>query len=340
MQEVRHLKILMHFGHPAHYHLFKNLIKILERENHKIKVLSTDKEMLNLLLSNSKLNYTKIANESKGFFKIINFFKEILYTLIISRKYKPDVFVGRAQTNLAIASLFRRKPFVSYSDTDDAFIPRLISIPLSSVVVTPNSYTKSLGVHHKKFDGYYELCYLHGKYFKRKAANNIFSKKESVMVRFVSWGASHDIGKKGITNLEKLYLLYFLSKHYKVYLSSEIALPKMFYDFCESFDPLDAHQILSKCKLYVGEGATMASEAACLGVPSVFVSDRELGYINELRDNYKLIFQTNSLKAIIKTIKLHLSKNSNFNKENWFKMLEEKVDVNDYMYKIIINYGK
>ena len=65
-------------------------------------------------------------------------------------------------------------------------------------------------------------------------------------------------------------------------------LPSKIYDFCSRFDPLSAHEKLASCDFYIGEGATMASEAACLGIPSIYVSNRVLGYIEELKNNIEL----------------------------------------------------
>ena len=42
--------------------------------------------------------------------------------------------------------------------------------------------------------------------------------------------------------------------------------------------------------MYIGEGATMASEAAILGTPSVYLNELKLGYLEELSIEYKIVF--------------------------------------------------
>ena len=41
------------------------------------------------------------------------------------------------------------------------------------------------------------------------------------------------------------------------------------------------HDVLAHASVYVGEGASMASEAACLGVPSIYVNSLNVGSIKE-----------------------------------------------------------
>jgi uncharacterized protein len=48
------------------------------------------------------------------------------------------------------------------------------------------------------------------------------------------------------------------------------------------------HHLLAFASLYVGESATMASEAAILGTPSLYVSSSFRGYIQEQEERYGL----------------------------------------------------
>ena len=56
-------------------------------------------------------------------------------------------------------------------------------------------------------------------------------------------------------------------------------------------------------ELYIGEGGTMASEAAVLGIPSIFVNSLELGYLNELEKKYGLVFNFSDSKKAIGKLK-------------------------------------
>ena len=46
---------------------------------------------------------------------------------------------------------------------------------------------------------------------------------------------------------------------------------------------------MMKCRMVIGESATMASEAACLGIPAIFISNTGRGYTTEQDKKYGLI---------------------------------------------------
>ena len=86
----------------------------------------------------------------------------------------------------------------------------------------------------------------------------------------------------------------------------------------------------------------MASEAAILGVPSIYVSNTRRGYLNELEEKYGLVYTISDSKlALDKAISL--LKKDGLRKE-WQskrkKMLEEKVNVVEFIVDIIENKGK
>ena len=52
--------------------------------------------------------------------------------------------------------------------------------------------------------------------------------------------------------------------------------------------PDNMHDILANASLYIGEGATMASESALLGTPSIYISSLAgtMGCLKELEQKY------------------------------------------------------
>ena len=103
--------------------------------------------------------------------------------------------------------------------------------------------------------------------------------------------------------------------------------------------PEKIHDALYFSSLYIGEGATMASESAVLGTPSIYVNKLKLGYINEQKE-YGLIYQTQSLDKILSiSEKILLSKNS----KKYFdsirqKLLSNKINLTDYLCQKILSY--
>ena len=56
--------------------------------------------------------------------------------------------------------------------------------------------------------------------------------------------------------------------------------------------PAKVHSVLAFSALYIGEGGTMATEAAVLGVPSILVSTLQAGNFEELQSVYGLMLST------------------------------------------------
>jgi predicted glycosyltransferase len=75
----------------------------------------------------------------------------------------------------------------------------------------------------------------------------------------------------------------------RVFVSSETDLPASLASYESPFALDEMHDALHYADLYVGEGATMAEEAATLGTPAVYVSSLGAGIVDELTD-YGLMF--------------------------------------------------
>jgi uncharacterized protein len=95
-----------------------------------------------------------------------------------------------------------------------------------------------------------------------------------VIVRFVSRSAVHDIGSKGLALAMKRQVVEAFSKYARVFISSEQALPEDLRGYQLPCSPEKIHDALYYADLLYGESATMASEAACVGTPAIFVDDK------------------------------------------------------------------
>jgi len=130
-----------------------------------------------------------------------------------------------------------------------------------------------------------ELCYLHPHYFKPEESIldelNLTREEPYILIRFVSWDANHDFGQKGFTHEDKKLLISTLSKKIKIYISSEKNLPEEFRKFRVKVSPDKIHHVMAFATLFVGEGATMASECAMLGTASIYVNTITAGTLEE-----------------------------------------------------------
>ena len=102
------------------------------------------------------------------------------------------------------------------------------------------------------------------------------------------------------------------------------------------------HDILFYATLYLGEGGTMASEAALLGTPAVYVSSLSgtMGNFIELEETFDLLYSfSDGEEAVVRAKQILRDPAS---KENWRKkrarMLNEKIDTTAFMIWFVENY--
>jgi predicted glycosyltransferase len=191
--------------------------------------------------------------------------------------------------------------------------------------------------------GYHELAYLHPSCFTPNPQVlkdlGVEEGEPFTILRFISWGAHHDVGQHGIKN--KVALVREVEKFGKVFITSEGPLDAEFERYRIRVPPEKIHHLLYYATLYVGEGATMAVESAILGTPSIYISTLAgtMGNFSELEKKYGLLFNySDSESALRKTIEI--LKDSELKKTWSLKraaLLRDKINVTDFMVKLIEN---
>jgi uncharacterized protein len=339
------MKIHLDIGHPAHVHYFRNFIRIMEGKGHSFTITARDKEVTFSLLKKYNLTYISRGKGKNGFVgKILYIFKGDWIILKTALKFKPNLFLSFGSSYAAHVAFILRKPHVTFDDTEHAVLEHLMSFPFSAAIITPNSYLKDLGKKQIRFAGFIELCYLHQHYFK--ADDSIFeimginSGEKFAILRFVSWQASHDFRANGINFSTKISLIEELSKRLKVFISSEGDLPGVLEKYRLNIPPDRMHDALAFATLYIGEGATMASECAMLGTPAIYVNSLELGYCTVEEKVYNLIYNfrnsdgvTNKAIELLETPNLKLEWHKRMG-----KMLVDKIDVTAFMVWFVEEY--
>ena len=342
------MKIFIDIGHPAHVHYFKNLIKIMKEDGHQIFVSARDRYPVKELLDAYDIEF---FNRGKGKNSILGKLMYMLYADLIlwikAIRFKPDLFISFGAVYVTHVSKLMNKPSIFIDDTDNARLNRKFYIPFATHILTPDIFKFDLGKKQIKFKGYMELAYLHPKYFKaeNKAHQilNIASDQSYVIVRFVGWQANHDIGHAGISIENKIKAVKEFSKYAKVFITSEKELPGELEEYRIKISPHLMHEVIASAKLLYGESATMASEAAVLGVPSIFIDNDGRCYTDEEEDRYSLVFnfdenENDILSSIEKGIEI-LKENKNY-QENRQRILAEKISFTDYLTWIVKNYPK
>lgn len=338
------MKILIDINHPAHVHLFKNFAWIMQKKGHEIIFTTIEKEVSLELLDCYGFKYFRLGSNQKGIIKkIITMFFYDMKLLKIGLKYNFDFYISHGSVYASIVSVLLRKPHFAFEDTEHAKLNNFISHLFSKTILTSKSYYNDLGKKHIKYNGYLELCYLHPNYFKLDSSIlNILGVRKGekyVVMRFVSWNASHDVGHSGLSLEMKRKAVNELSKYAKVFISSEGELPEDLKKYQIKIPPEKMHDALAFAALFVGEGATMASECAVLGTPAIYINSLELGYCTE-EEKYGLLCNFRDFNGVLEKA-LEILRIPNLKLE-WQKrrqkMLSDKIDVTAFMVWFIENY--
>ncbi len=339
------MRILIDIGHPAHVHFFKNSIWNLERKGHDIMVTAREKDVTIDLLRAYNIPYKVLTKMRTG---KIGLMKEWLtrdYKLFnVAREFKPDILTGILNPCVAHVSRLLRKKAVIFNDTEHATFAETITYPFADTVCTPSCFKKDIGKIQIRYNGYHELAYLHPNYFvpNPDVLDDIGLKRydKFTILRFVSWGASHDVGQYGMQN--KIDFVNKLERYGHVFISSEGRLDNELEKYKINVSPEKIHDLLHYANLYVGEGATMATESAILGTPSIYVSSLTgtMGNFDELEQRYGLLFNyMYSHDALEKAVELIQKPDI---KKEWQNrrdmLLKDKIDVSSFITWFIDRY--
>ena len=341
------MKILIDIGHPAHVHYFRNFISLMQEKGHEFLIVARDKEVTHTLLKKYEINYYSRGRGAASLIgKIIYTISADLIILKLARNWQPDIFLSFGSPYAAHISKLLRKPHIAFTDTEHAKLGILAFAPFTETIVTPDCFYKNFPAKQIRFKSYFELCYLSPKYFKPDPSiRNMLNIKDSskvVLFRFISWGASHDIGQKGIPNDVKIKLVkLFEKKGYQVLISAEGLMSSELESYRIKISPEKIHDVLSTIDVFIGESGTMATEAAILGTPSIYVNSLDAGvFQDEVKYGLLYSFRSstnlfNEIEELLKTPDL-----KSIHRARRLKLIEEKIDSTTFFVWFVENYPK
>ena len=348
------MNYLFYLGHPAHFHLFKNCIRILKEKNHNIHILIKKKDVLENLLAETGWQFTNILTEDRGNNNLAigwALLKREFGILKAAYQSNPDLMIGTS-AEIAHMGKLLKIPSIVVNEDDVTAVPMFakIAYPFATHILAPDSCDVGKWSYKKvKYTGYHELAYLHPKYFQpSKVAVKELQKggERYFILRFAKLTAHHDTGKKGITTTIASKIIQLLLPHGQVYITSERKLEPEFEKYRIHLPPKDMHDALYYTDMYIGDSQTMAAEAAVLGTPSLRFNDfvGKLSYLEELEHKYGLTYgiKTNESEKLFQKIKEwihtpHLKEEWEIRKQ---KMLNETIDVTSFMVWLLENFPK
>lgn len=339
------MRILVDLTHPAHVHFFRHAISAWRGRGHEVVLTSRRKDLAVELLDRYGLVHRELGRARSGLPGLaIELLQRNAKLWGVVRRERPDVMTAIGGVFIAQVGWLTRIPSVVFTDTENATLSNRLTFPFCSAVVTPRCYEAAVpAAKHLTYPGYHELAYTHPKRFTPDPGAlttfGLAPDEPYTVMRLVSWGASHDVGDHGFTGLSEA--VRNLSSHGRVIISSERALPPSLERLRFAGAPELMHHLLAFARLVIGESATMASEAATLGTPAVFVSTSIRGYTNEQERRYGLTYtfsdpQKGQVQALEKALEILADPGS---KAKWAekrdRMLAEGIDVTEYVVHVV-----
>ena len=355
------MKILFFFVHPAKFHVFRHTIDRLMEEGHHVDVAIISKDVLPQLVEKTNWNCVNIFPEGRRgktnsrirIFSsaLINFFKTVyrLHKYVSSRKIKYDLFV--TDDCLSVVGKMLGVPVLFFLDNDVAMVKECY--PLfwcSNKIFAPQS--TDLGPFKNKkvsFNGCKELCYLHPDYFSPDITipqkYNLLP-KQYVLIRTVTLSATHDAGKKGISDSNLEELIKVIKKNgYQPVISSERSLCSKYEEYRFTGSAEEFIHILAGAAMCFGDSQTVNSEAIILGVPAICVNDvwNVIGVVKEQREIWELAYcyLTKDYTLAIEKANELLSQQAAREKwtEKYKRVIGQLDDVNHLLFETIKNSG-
>ena len=343
------MNILFSTGHPAQVHNYRIVSEQLMKRGHQVYWLASKKDISDYLLNVYGIKYTQLKRPKKGMLsKAVTLLQNAWITAKVIHRNKIDIVVSRVNPGVVLAAFLMGKRQIGMSDTEAAGIYDLLFSKLVGAMITSTFFERTLRNDQIRIDANIELFYLHPNYFisdNKKVSRLLDISEETpyVVARFVSGTAFHDAGHKSFTEENKVKLVKAISPHAKIFISSEGELSDELKPYQIKIPYEKMHDVLSEATLFFGEGASMASEAAMLGTPAVYVNDLWAGNTNDetragLMYSYKIDekSQTESIKKAAELLKNPKLKAETKQKQQEF--LETKIDPVAFLTWFIENY--
>lgn len=343
------MKVLFHLGHPAHFHLFKNVISKLHSTGHATIIAIKKKDVLENLLISSGFDFVNVLPEGRKddkFSIALGQLKQDYQVLKICMAQRPDLLVG---TSVAISHVGKLLgiPSVNLNEDDAEIVPLYarLAYPWATRIVAPNVCSVGKWTSKKDgYEGYHELAYLHPDNFspsEQIASKYIDCHSPVTIVRFAKLGAHHDVGVSGLSDALAIELIEKLKAKGQIVITSERPLSPELEPYRKAIDPKDMHHVMAYANLFVGDSQTMAAEAGVLGIPFIRFNDfvGRISYLNELELKYHLgigIRPTNPEKLIEAVEKMQLDdKERDLYQTRRQRMLGDKLDLSAHLFNYI-----
>ena len=340
------LRILIDVVHPADVLFFLHPIRRLLNTGHEVLIASREKDVTHDLLKDFGLVHRSASKAGSG---VVGLAWELVLRdikmLRLVKDFQPDIMCGFGGVSISHVGRVLGIPAIAFYDTDRAVLQQRLTLPFIDGLYVPEVYDGPTAKGRtSRFAGIKELSYLHPENFNPDRERAEFAglklQRRNFVLRLVGWKANHDLNAQGLSDAQVLRLVSFLAERGCVHLTSERPLPEALQCFRYRGSARDFHHLLAHCDLYVGESATIASEAIVLGVPAIYAVDDRRAYIDALVAE-ELVFTTTdpSVESLERVISATLEMNRESWKGRWRRWMTAKPNLASYIVEAILRHA-
>jgi uncharacterized protein len=287
------MRLLIEAHHPAHIHFFKNAVRVWKARGDEVLLIARDRDVMRHLLdAYDWIPSTVVSTAGRNNRLPVAEMLERQYGLARSiAAFRPDVVLSLMGSYTQSAFLFR-VPNVVFTDSEFQTFNHRIAHPFATRIYTPECFWKNLGPKQHRYRGYHELAFLHPAWYSPDPSilGDIgLEPHEYLILRTSAWNTLHDIGEGGFGPLLDTFIARIGDRLPVRIVPEGGALPERWEPLRLRITPERFHDVLAFARLVVTEGASTASEAACLGVPAVFLNSTERGYLNDQARRYGIV---------------------------------------------------
>lgn len=289
------MRILLEAHHPAHVHFWKYPVRQLIESGHEILLVGRDRDVMRRLLEVYDWIPSVIPGRQTRWnrFPLHEFLSRQLTVARQILRFRPDVVASLMGSYCQTARLLGRRNII-FTDSEFQHLNHRIAHPFADRIYTPDCFYKDLGKKQRRYNGIHELMFLGETEFQpdEKALDPYDGLEPGnyILIRMSAWNTLHDLGQSGFGEQVRS-LIRTAGEHYRILVSAEeSSLPQGLEAIPLNSAPESFHHLLSFAAFVLTEGASTASEAACLGVPTVYVNSTEQrGYLQMLENRYGIV---------------------------------------------------
>lgn len=338
------MRILIETHHPSDIHFWKYVVRELIDRGHEVLVLSRDRDVMKQLLEAYPWMPYKIisAMSANNRIPLLELFARQFKVAVEIIRYKPDLVASLFGSYTQSAKLLGKTNLI-FTDSEFQHFNHRIAHPFADAVFTPACFWKDLGHKQFRYRGYHELAFVHPKYFKPRSKVLDMLGVEAggyLIMRLSAWNTLHDIGQEGLGESAYDFVQRWRHRYLIFIVPEEGKCDPRLAKYIFKLPPDWFQDALYHARLVLTEGASTASEAACMGVPTVYVNSTEhRGYLDELEKKYGLVAAFTEPAPALARAEAWLAEDANDQIEGFRaaakRMIADNEDVTDYTVNVL-----